>query len=107
MPTRPPQFNAKSKPSKPKAWATSRKSRQARGYGREHEIMRDIVLREEPLCRVCQSEGRVTAATIADHIKPLAEGGTGDRDNMQPICRPCHHFKTAAESKRARDRRRR
>ncbi|WP_313434401.1 HNH endonuclease signature motif containing protein [Novosphingobium sp.] len=67
--------------------------------------MREIVLREEPLCRPCQDEGRVSASTIADHIQPLAEGGTGDRSNYQGICQPCHHIKTAAEAKRAKGRR--
>lgn len=102
MPSRPPRINQK---PRAKAWRTTRKSRQARGYGRQHEIMREIVLREEPLCRPCQAEGRVTAATIADHIKPLSEGGTGDRENYQGICRPCHHMKTKAESERAKGRR--
>lgn len=102
MPSRPPAL--KQKP-RAKAWATSRKSRQARGYGREHERMRAAVLREEPLCSPCRKAGRVVAATIADHIKPLAEGGTGDRENYQGICKPCHDQKTASEAKRARDRR--
>lgn len=67
--------------------------------------MREIVLREQPLCRLCQDEGRVSAATIADHIKPLAESGTGDRSNYQSICQPCHRIKTATEAKRAKARR--
>ncbi|WP_395391584.1 HNH endonuclease signature motif containing protein [Novosphingobium sp. BL-8A] len=102
MPSRPPRIN---KRPRAKAWRTTRKSRQARGYGRQHEIMRAIVLREEPLCRPCQEEGRISASTIADHIKPLAEGGTGDRENYQGICAPCHRIKTAAEAKRAQARR--
>ncbi|NML88745.1 HNH endonuclease [Sphingobium sp. TB-6] len=99
MPSRPPAL--KQRP-RAKAWASTRKSRQERGYGREHERMRAIVLREEPLCRPCQKQGRVTASAIADHIKPLSEGGTGDRDNYQGICKPCHDAKTAEESARAR-----
>lgn len=67
--------------------------------------MRERVLIEEPLCRPCEKQGRVTQATIADHIKPLAEGGTGDRENYQGICKPCHDAKTAAEAKRAQARR--
>lgn len=103
MPSRPPSL--KSKP-KAKPWATTRKSRQARGYGRDHEIMRDIILREEPLCRPCHKRGRITPAIIAEHIVPLAEGGTNARENYQGICKPCHDEKTAAESLRARARRR-
>jgi 5-methylcytosine-specific restriction protein A len=103
MPSRPPSLRQK---PRAKAWATTRKSRQARGYGRDHELMRAQMLSEEPLCRPCKKQGRITQATIADHLKPLSEGGTGDRENMQPICKPCHDEKTAAESLRARARRR-
>lgn len=99
MPSRPPSLNAK---PRPKAWTSTRKSRHQRGYGREHDIMRAIVLREEPLCRPCHLRGRLTPATIADHIKPLSEGGTGERDNYQGICVPCHTAKTAEEAARAR-----
>jgi len=99
MPSRPPSLNQK---PRAKAWASTRKSRHERGYGREHDRMRKIVLREEPLCRPCQARGRITASTIADHITPLSEGGTGDRENYQGICEPCHDLKTAEEAARAR-----
>lgn len=66
--------------------------------------MREQVLAEEPLCRPCGKQGRVTQATIADHIIPLAKGGTSDRENYQGICHPCHVAKTAEESARARSR---
>ncbi|WP_246381128.1 HNH endonuclease [Novosphingobium chloroacetimidivorans] len=66
--------------------------------------MREQVLADEPLCRPCAKQGRVTQATIADHIKPKAEGGTDDRENYQPICDLCHVLKTAAEAKRAKAR---
>ena len=68
--------------------------------------MREQVLAEEPLCRACDAKGFVTATTVADHIIPLAEGGSGDRDNYQGLCGPCHQAKTATESARARLRRR-
>ncbi|EPR14141.1 endonuclease [Sphingobium indicum IP26] len=99
MPSRPPSLKAK---PRAKAWSTTRKSRQERGYGREHDLMRVMVLQEEPLCRPCADAGRVTPSTIADHIKPLSEGGTGDRANYQGICKPCHDIKTAEEAARAR-----
>lgn len=99
MPSRPPSL--KQKP-RAKAWASTHKSRHERGYGREHDRMRAIVLREEPLCRPCQARGRITPSTTADHIKPLSEGGTGERENYQGICKPCHDTKTAEEAARAR-----
>lgn len=66
--------------------------------------MRERVLREEPICRMCIAAGRVRASTIADHIIPKAEGGSDDRENYQGACDPCHRAKTAEEAARARSR---
>lgn len=35
-------------------------------------------------------------ATDIDHIIELANGGTDDIENLQPLCSPCHKAKTAA-----------
>lgn len=53
---------------------------------------RAAVLREEPLCRRCASQGRVTAAVIVHHLTPLREGWELrlDRSNLEPLCRTCH-----------------
>ena len=54
-------------------------------------------LNRYPLCVQCDREGRTTAATVVDHIKPHR----GDEvllwaeANMQPLCKPCHDQKTA------------
>jgi 5-methylcytosine-specific restriction enzyme A len=42
----------------------------------------------------------VEVATIRDHIVPLAEGGTDDDLNSQPLCAACHRRKTERESAR-------
>jgi 5-methylcytosine-specific restriction enzyme A len=70
--------------------------------------MRRTVLDEEPLCRAClgKEPPQYVPSTIADHIRPKAEGGTDERDNYQGICGPCHRDKTARESGRGRRRRR-
>jgi 5-methylcytosine-specific restriction protein A len=105
MPSRPPSLKPrKIPPSRQISNWTKRTSRQSRGYGREHDAMRKRVLAEEPLCRACSAAGRVEATTIADHIKPKAEGGTDDRENYQGLCRPCSIAKTARESGRGRRR---
>lgn len=36
----------------------------------------------------------------ADHILPLADGGTWELSNGQLLCVPCHRHKTAAENSR-------
>lgn len=78
------------------AW--SKVSRHKRGYGTAHDKARKLLFAQEPLCRACASIGRVSLAHIADHIVNLASGGTGDMDNMQPLCIACHDDKTAREA---------
>jgi 5-methylcytosine-specific restriction protein A len=105
MPSRPPNLHPRKRPAKKQSNWTRRESRQSRGYGRAHDLMRARVLAEEPLCRVCLAEGRVSATTIADHRIPKAEGGTDDHENYQGLCGDCDVIKTAQESARARARR--
>ena len=69
-----------------------------RGYGWRHQLIRAELMRTVILCEECTRKGRVTAGSIADHIIPLAKGGTGDRSNYQLLCGPC------AEAKDAKDR---
>lgn len=101
MPSRPPSL----KPPKARAARTvsnwsRRESRHVRGYGRAHDLMRAMVLLEEPLCRICLAHDRCSATVIADHIIPKAEQGTDERSNYQGLCKPCHRVKTAAEAAR-------
>jgi 5-methylcytosine-specific restriction endonuclease McrA len=48
-------------------------------------------LRSEPLCRMCLEQGRIVAASVADHIVPhkgspeLFYGG-----ELQSLCASCH-----------------
>ncbi|AHE51736.1 HNH endonuclease [Sphingomonas sanxanigenens] len=96
MPTKPPPLRPK--PARKQSNWNRRASRQSRGYGREHERIRAELLQDEPLCRECAKVGRVTAAVIADHIVPLSQGGSGERSNYQPLCRPHSDAKTAREA---------
>jgi len=59
------------------------------------------VLEEEPLCRMCMKEGKITAAQMVDHIKPRSKGGADfERSNLQPLCNKCHAKKTAKGERR-------
>jgi 5-methylcytosine-specific restriction protein A len=60
------------------------------------------LLREQPLCRLCLAAGRTVAATVADHIVPLADGGTNETDNLQPLCKRCHDAVKTPADRRAR-----
>ncbi len=66
--------------------------------------MRATLFAAKPLCAECERHGRVTVATLRDHITPLAEGGTDADDNIQGLCGPCHEGKTLAEALRGRKR---
>lgn len=56
-------------------------------------------LAEEPLCRHCAAENRVTAATVVDHVQPHWNDKQVfyDRTNLQSLCKRCHDIKTAGE----------
>jgi len=53
-------------------------------------------LEAEPLCRDCLSSGKVTPATVPDHIVPLAHGGPDVDTNVRCLCRR-HHLLRSAE----------
>jgi 5-methylcytosine-specific restriction protein A len=81
-------------------------SRHERGYGAAWVRLRQIALdRDSHLCQPCLATGRPTPATQVDHIKPKAQGGTDDLENLQAVCGPCHHAKTQAEAAEAQGRR--
>lgn len=79
-----------------------RGSARARGYTRQWDVFRLAFLREHPLCAMCEAQGRVTAASVVDHIVPHR----GDmaifwrEGNHQPLCPPCHNSAKQAEERR-------
>jgi 5-methylcytosine-specific restriction protein A len=75
-----------------------------RTTGRKLQRQRAALFSAEPLCRECSKIGRVSEAVIRDHIVPLAEGGTDDDDNVQPLCQSCSDAKSAGERTRGRRR---
>lgn len=70
-----------------------RGSAAARGYDARWRRIREMVLREEPLCRECMRHGRVTPATDVHHI----DGDVCNlrRENLEPLCHQCHSRHTA------------
>lgn len=74
--------------------------RHQRGYGTKWDKLRKKILRRDHyLCQPCYKLNKLTPAEQVDHIVPKAQGGTGERDNLQSICTECHNKKTATEKK--------
>lgn len=60
--------------------------------------VRKLHLQANPLCVECQKEGRVTEATVLDHIKRVNDGGSfWDSSNHQGLCTSHHNKKSANE----------
>ncbi|TAM96312.1 MAG: HNH endonuclease [Rhizobiaceae bacterium] len=55
------------------------------------QAIRDLQLQREPLCRICEDAGIITAATVCDHV----ERHNGDpvrfwSGPFQSLCASCH-----------------
>lgn len=83
-----------------------RQSTAARGYGSKWQKARAAWLVSHPTCVECAKVGRVSGATVVDHIKAPRLGAAMDsgdaaliaearrlfwlRDNWQSLCKFCH-----------------
>lgn len=86
------------------AWVGSQ-PKPERLRGRKNQARRKRVLqRDHGVCVLCRAANRLTPATVADHIVPLAEGGADDESNLQSLCHACHRTKTSEEARRGRQR---
>jgi 5-methylcytosine-specific restriction protein A len=77
-----------------------RGSASSRGYDTAWQRLRVQVLMDEPLCRFCTGQGRVTPARDVDHILPITQRPDLRlvRSNLRPLCQPCHSAHTARGS---------
>ena len=77
----------------------NRQTSTQRGYGSAWQRVRLSYLQRNPLCVACSQQGRVTAASVVDHITPHKGDKQlfWDSDNWQALCKPCHSRKTAAQ----------
>lgn len=70
-----------------------------RGYDSHWAKARKHYLAAHPLCVMCEQRGRLTPATVVDHI--IAHKGDKSRfwdsDNWRSLCAPCHNARTARE----------
>lgn len=47
---------------------------------------RELQLTTEPLCRMCKAAGRITAATVCDHIDPKTKATNFFAGPFQSLC---------------------
>ena len=79
-----------------------RASSAERGYDNKWRKARRAYLHKHPLCVQCQKDGKITPATVVDHIIPH-KGDMKlfwDKSNWQSLCKRHHDIKTAKEDKR-------
>lgn len=76
--------------------AYQRDSAHKRGYDSRWRRQRKLFLQAHPLCAECQRAGRLTPATVVDHIQPHRGDKRlmWDEANWQPLCKRCHDKKT-------------
>lgn len=102
MPTRPPVHRPTFAPTPEEArrqYDARRGSPSKRGYGRDWQKVRAAVLAEEPLCRFCMAEARVTEATVVDHVETIEARPDLRlvRSNLRPLCKFHHDQRTGRE----------
>lgn len=61
-------------------------------YGTSWRKLRARHLSKYPLCVFCGQMGRVTPATVVDHVTPHRQDEElfFDGSNLQSLCAPCH-----------------
>jgi 5-methylcytosine-specific restriction enzyme A len=70
-----------------------------RGYNSKWRKARLGYLKKHPLCVQCECEGKLTPATVVDHIIPHKGDKQlfWDKNNWQSLCAHHHSIKTAKE----------
>ena len=68
-------------------------------FGYRWRKVREAYISKHPLCELCEQQGRLVPAEEVHHIKPWAEGGGDEDDNLQSLCTSCHSRLTLAETR--------
>lgn len=64
------------------------------------QIRREVMVRDGMRCQMCGKDCFGKYAAHIDHIKPLAEGGADDMENLRLLCQRCHNARTARDTGR-------
>lgn len=82
-----------------RAREVNRPSSHERGYDGKWRKARKAYLHKHPLCVECLKDGKLTPATVVDHIIPHKgdKQKFWDKTNWQSLCKSHHDRKTARE----------
>lgn len=70
-------------------------------HSKEWKRLRQGFLLEHPFCEECWRNGKLTKASVVDHIVPIKQGGPAlDENNLQALCVSCHSRKSVIEGSR-------
>lgn len=71
------------------------------GYTKRWQTASKSFLLHHPFCVRCRQQGRLTPATVVDHIIPHRGDQKlfWDESNWQALCKPCHDRKTWTEDR--------
>lgn len=74
------------------SWRKEKTTANQRGYNSRWAKARKSYLLSNPLCVMCKQDGRLTAATVVDHITPHKGDQVlfWDKGNWQALCK-LHH----------------
>ena len=92
MPNRPTTFRPPGYQTAKSLYDEHRESATQRGYDATWQKVRLSKLRMNPLCEICEKDGRLTPAVLAHHVIPIEERPDLRLElaNLQALCRPCH-----------------
>jgi 5-methylcytosine-specific restriction protein A len=68
--------------------------------GRRLQELRRQVFAEQPVCAICATTRPWHLQDMSadlDHVVPVSQGGTDERDNVRGVCRQHHAEKSARE----------
>lgn len=105
MPTRPPTHRHpayRTKADRDRVNDERRGSARQRGYDSRWERYRRIFLQAHPLCARCETQGKITQATVVDHDKPARERPDlfWEPTNHVPLCASCHSSSKQRDERR-------
>jgi len=92
---------------KPKPWIVKYKPFETMDHSNqwfydslEWKRIRKSKLTRNPLCELCLKDGRITSATMVDHIKSINKNGSKRAySNLMSLCEKCHARKSREDGR--------